>query len=600
MRQGVKDRMAEGLGKGGVSVSNHGHARAVEPDSKEVRAALARILASACFVPAKRASDFLRFSVEQTLAGAGARLKGRAIAITVFGRPADFDSQRDPLVRVEAGRLRRRLAQYYSGEGADDPIRIQLPRGTYAVTWGYHAPPEAPVSGAPVVERRASRVARPFAVAAVAVLAMAAAGLIPSQQLASPEVSASRERVAEPERTEWPRFVVVPFENLTADPKLADLAAIVTDEVMLALDRLDLYVVAGPARGSAAVSEAPGSYLLTGSVRGSVGQARLTARLVDAETGQQLWTSLYREDEAANQLLPLQDLVSRDVAALAAPYGPIFEAELERVRERHEPELRDCVAKYYDYRRRIDPGAHADALECFENVSARKSRVAQVWAGQALLHLDSYAFHFGEDATASLTAARDATARAIAIDDDDFLANMALMRVLFFDGDPRFRDAIERTLALRANSAEALSQAGIMLTMSGDSAAGLPLIERARALSKKPPGVYYNVAFAVTYLRAGQFERALEATLKVRTPDWVGAQTLLTAAAALAGRDDVAQEAAARLVALYPEFESEALHDFDKWHYDGAYQEKLIAGLEAAGLKLVGASRRRSASPNSW
>jgi tetratricopeptide (TPR) repeat protein len=296
------------------------------------------------------------------------------------------------------------------------------------------------------------------------------------------------------------------------------------------------------------------------------------------------------------QRLPLQELVARDVAALAAPYGPIFEAELARVRERPEPELRDCVAKYYDYRRRIDPSAHADALACFENVSARKPRVAQVWAGQALLHLDSYAFHFGDDATASLTAARDATARAIAIDSDDFLANMALMRVRFFDGDPRFRDAIQKTLALRANSAEALSQAGIMLTMSGDSAAGLPLIERARALSNRPPGVYYNVAFAVTYLRAGQFERALEATLKVRTPDWVGAQTLLTAAAALAGRDDVAHAAAARLVALYPEFEAEALHDFDKWHFDGAYQEKLIAGLEAAGLDIVGATRRGSGS----
>jgi TolB-like protein len=599
MRQGVKDRMAEALGKGGISFSKHGDAWAVESDSKEVRAALARILASSCFAQAKRASDFLRFAVEQTLAGAGPRLKGQWIAIEVFGRSADFDSQRDPLVRVEAGRLRRRLAQYYSGEGAGDPIRIQLPRGSYAVTWVHHPLPQEPPSAAPVVERRGPRASWRLATAAIGVVVVAAAGLIPSQQLALPGASAAGELLVEPERTEWPRFVVVPFENLTPEPKLATLVAIVTDEVMLALDQLDLYVVAGQARGSAPVSASPGSYLLTGSVRGDGGQARLTARLVDAETGQQLWTSIYSEHEATQQLLPLQELVARDVAALAAPYGPIFEAELRRVRERHAPELRDCVAKYYDYRRRIDPGAHADALECFEHVSARKPRVAQVWAGQALLHLDSYAFHFGDDATASLTAARDATARAIAIDADDFLANMALMRVLFFDGDPRFRDGIEKTLALRANSAEALSQAGIMLTMSGDSAAGLPLIERARALSNKPPGVYYNVAFAVTYLRAGQFERALDATLKVRTPDWVGAQTLLTAAAALAGRDDVAREAAARLVALYPAFEAEALNDFDKWHYDGAYQEKLIAGLEAAGLKIVGASHRGSGSSSS-
>ncbi len=587
--------MADGRGKGAVSVSNHDGARAVKPDSKEIRAALARILVSSCFARAERATNFLKYAVEQTLAGAGSRLKGHSIGVAVFGRPADFDSQKDPLVRVEAGRLRRRLAQYYSGEGAADPIRIQLPRGSYTVTCEYRLSPPDPPPAVPVAERRASPPPWRLGVAVLGALLVAVWGAIPSQRHALSE-SAETEAAAEPGMTEWPRFVVVPFENLTAEPKLSDLAAIVTDEVMLALDQLDLYVVAGQIRapgGGARSREAPGSYLLTGSVHGGLDQERVTARLVDAETGQQLWTASYREDAALEQLLSLQEWVARDVAALAAPYGPIFEAEQTRVsRERHEPDLRECVVKYYDYRRRIEPDAHADALRCFEIVSARKPRVAQVWAGQALLHLDSFAFHFGNDAAGSLTAARDATARAIAIDADDFLANMALMRVLFFDGDTRFRDGIEKTLALRPNSAEALSQAGIMLTMSGDSAAGLPLIERAHALSKKPPGVYYNVAFAVTYLRAGQFERALEATLKVRTPDWVGAQTLLTAAAALAGRDDVAREAAARLVTLYPEFESEALHDFDKWHFDGAYQEKLIAGLEAAGLKIVGASRR--------
>ena len=78
-----------------------------KPSASEVRAALDRILASRCFQQAGRASDFLRFVVEQTLEGSGQRLKGYTIGVEVFGRPADFDAQSDALVRVEAGRLRR-------------------------------------------------------------------------------------------------------------------------------------------------------------------------------------------------------------------------------------------------------------------------------------------------------------------------------------------------------------------------------------------------------------------------------------------------------------------------------------------------------------
>ncbi|HUQ52565.1 MAG TPA: hypothetical protein VM692_10110, partial [Gammaproteobacteria bacterium] len=108
-----------------------------EPTAAEVRAALERILRSTCFEHAGRASDFLRFVVNQTLAGDGERLKGYTIAVEVFGRPPDFDAQSDPLVRVEALRLRQRLTEYYAGEGAADPVKLDLPRGGYVVKAAY-------------------------------------------------------------------------------------------------------------------------------------------------------------------------------------------------------------------------------------------------------------------------------------------------------------------------------------------------------------------------------------------------------------------------------------------------------------------------------
>ena len=114
------------------------------PTAAEIREQLERILGSQCFEQAGRSSKFLRFSAEQALAGVGERLKGYTIAVEVFGRPADFDAQNDPLVRVEAGRLRRRLAEYYAGEGKRDELRVDLPRGGYAVVWSYLSAAEPP------------------------------------------------------------------------------------------------------------------------------------------------------------------------------------------------------------------------------------------------------------------------------------------------------------------------------------------------------------------------------------------------------------------------------------------------------------------------
>ncbi len=121
-------------------------ARASEPGGAEIRAQVDRILASECFAQTVRGAKFLRYVVEETIEGRGERLKGYTIAVAVFERSADFDPQSDPLVRVEAGRLRRRLIEYYAVEGRNDPIVIELPRGTYAVTCSYAA--KAPLATA--------------------------------------------------------------------------------------------------------------------------------------------------------------------------------------------------------------------------------------------------------------------------------------------------------------------------------------------------------------------------------------------------------------------------------------------------------------------
>jgi TolB-like protein len=512
--------------------------------------------------------------------------------VEVFGRPADFDPQTDPLVRVEVGRLRRRLLAYYTAEGSDDPVRFEVPRGSNGLGFHY-APAGLGLQTTPRTAARDREWQWRFVSTALLAALVIALGVIGWQQRALLEAERALDVLGEAQHTEWPRIVVVPFENLSDEPRLGRLAASMTEEVMVVLDQLDLFVVAtqtswyGPANGSNDLSAvATGGYVLTGSVRGGSEQARITVRIIEAESGTQLWSAAYDEPHAVEALPHLQELVARDVAAAAAPYGPIFEAELARVhRSEHTPVPRDCLVKYYDYRRRIDPATYKDVLLCFESVDARQPRVANVWAGLAMLHLDGFGFNLARDGAASLAAAREATTNALALEPDNFLANLALTRLQYFDGDAFFRHTLDRTLALRPDNAEALALGGILLVVSDDSAAGLSLVERARALSRTPEGVF-NVAHAINYLREGNYAAALTAAQGTDLPRWMVTQELIAAAAGLCGRDDVAHEALARLLEIDPAFESQVLQHLARWHLDPVLEDRLVAGLRAAGLRI--------------
>jgi TolB-like protein len=126
----------------------------------DVRRQLDRLLASAVFANAGRMSRFLRFVVAKSLAGEGERLKEYVIGVEVFDRDESYDPRLDSIVRVEAARLRSKLAEYYAGEGRDDAVVLSLPKGGYA----------------PIV----TRVDRPAAVNGASPTNGAAAAAIPS------------------------------------------------------------------------------------------------------------------------------------------------------------------------------------------------------------------------------------------------------------------------------------------------------------------------------------------------------------------------------------------------------------------------------------
>jgi hypothetical protein len=154
---------------------SHGSASGVRtPDGdsaplteQSIREELNRVLTSHEFRTSKRSQEFLRYVVDHTLAGHGDLLKERTIGMEVFGRPASYEPSDDATVRVKAGEVRKRLGLYYSDQGAHDPVRIELPSGTYVPEFHAAIPkPEAaplqplpePPAAPPAVRRSISPV----------------------------------------------------------------------------------------------------------------------------------------------------------------------------------------------------------------------------------------------------------------------------------------------------------------------------------------------------------------------------------------------------------------------------------------------------------
>lgn len=128
-----------------------------ELEKEAVQQQLERLLASPLFHSSKRYAQFLRFVVGRTFEGRGHDLKERILGIEVFDRPPDYDTNIDPIVRVTAAEIRKRLEQYYQDPKHGQEIRLFLPSGSYAphFSWpgypnGLAVPTSPPANGSAV------------------------------------------------------------------------------------------------------------------------------------------------------------------------------------------------------------------------------------------------------------------------------------------------------------------------------------------------------------------------------------------------------------------------------------------------------------------
>ena len=261
-----------------------------EQEAAAIRDQLSAVLDSVLFAHAERLGRFLRFVVDETLGGRADRLNQYAIAIDVFDRDETFDPAIDAIVRVEAGRLRSKLLEYYDELGRDDPIRIELPKRSYAATF-----------------RRRS-------------------GSVDPRSAADADldhgVFAHDDQVRTTEIPE-PTIAVLPFVNMSPDPEQEYFADGVTEDLITDLSKLpgiavisrhSTFTYKGASVTVPQVCEELGANLvLEGSVRKVGNKVRITAQLIEGSTGQHLWAQRYDRD--LENIFEIQDEVNEKIVS---------------------------------------------------------------------------------------------------------------------------------------------------------------------------------------------------------------------------------------------------------------------------------------------
>ena len=263
-------------------------------DRKAIREQLDRILRSGAFQKSGRRQRFLEYVVEETLAGRN--IKGYDVALKVFGRPETFDPAVDPVVRVEAGRLREKLREYYGTDGQGDCIRIDLPKGTYTPHIEFRREDGRPTAG---------------------------------QKARSPLAVSST----------FPSVAVLPFDDLSAGRNLSYFGDGVAEDVITALSRFpDLAVIArtssftykGKAVDIRQVGEELGvGYVVEGSVRKDGDRLRIVSQLIDTKNGDHVWAE--RFDRSGMDPWALQDEVTgMIVSAMTGEKGALKQAQYQQ------------------------------------------------------------------------------------------------------------------------------------------------------------------------------------------------------------------------------------------------------------------------------
>ncbi|CAN7182789.1 hypothetical protein [Mesorhizobium sp. LjNodule214] len=476
---------------------------------EDCRAQLTLILNSTDFEATGREHRFLSHVVEEALSGHGDRIKAYSIAVEVFGRSESFDPQTDPIVRIEAGHLRRALERYYLTAGHSDPILITIPKGGYVPTFSERsqpplAQPTAPVVSPTVAEAPVRRTASRLLLPAILVAFLAAGASVLAWWWPS----------ARPGAPETPRVLVEPFENLTGTRAAAAIASGLKQEVVSHLSKFkDIVVMESAAKGEDP-SISPPRFVLAGSINLAADAFQLRVRLISKADASVLWANSYDGGLKVADLVKAQaDIASKVATSLAQTYGVIFQADAN-LHVDNPPDdwaAYSCTLSFYAYRVDVDPETRSSVRACLEKAVARFPTYATAWGLLSLVYTDDYRFKFPADpasSAAALERALVAARRATEIDPVNIRGRQGEMLALYFHKEIDAALKVgKQTLTINPNDTEFMGEYGERLAVSGNWHDGCPLIADAR---QRNPGssAYYESDLALCAYFSGDYPLA--------------------------------------------------------------------------------------------
>ncbi len=521
-------------GNGGGACAVHDRVEpqgAPVPPADDVLRELQAVLDSPHFDASPRSRSFLRFIVEETLAGRQAGLTQLAIATRVFGRRGDFDPTIDPVVRIQAGRLRRSLERLYLMAGPRAGIRLELPRGTYV----------------PAFHRTEARVARP-------------------------EASAS-----EVDADGWPCVVL----DLHDEP-----AGRFVDHLALELGRYGDVRVArrgelGELRGAG-----PGGqlFVLAGVAARAEGALRVTVRLVEHGSGRQVWAEEYEGRSSSDEF---QAETARRVAArVASEQGLVVQTLLSHGRPApHDGSTFAALLRSFRFFLARDPAELEATLDALRRAAERDPSCALVWLQLARLHVANHAFEIGP-ADTSLEQGLACAAAAVRLDPASQRARAALAFGLLVKGElGAGRAEAEAALALHPDSLVYLETLGWLLALLGDWERGLHTVRTAAARNPDHLPIAWHALWA-DHLRRGQVEAAYQAALQYRDSGFFWRALMQASCLGLLGRRAEAAVPVAELLRLRPAFRSRGRELIGRLIKFPDLEQQVVLGLARAGLEL--------------
>ncbi len=475
------------------------------------------------------------------LEGRAGEIKGYTVATEVFGRKTDFDPGTDPIVSVEARRLRRALEHYYLTAGRRDRVRITIPKGGYMPSFFFQTGAD---SSSP-----------------------------------SPETALDNNGQVDP----WPSVLIRPFQNFSEGTGADYLAEGCMTELAIELSRYqDIRVLMKPSDPEGQSTEEPAArFSIEGSVRYGPHNLNVTVQLFDQKSHRQVWGDVYECNMKTDDLIAFQRETAQNIAAkIAQEQGHISQTlSLEsQSKLPAEMDTYEALLKFYKHEATFTSETLKDALVALEEASVREPECSQVWTFLGLLYCENYTMESIERQTPIEEVIQFAE-KGVRLNPSNQRARVALAMVRLLnnqlaEGLVEARNA----LALNPNSLIFMDVIGHVLALLGDWDLGTGLIKKAIKLNPYHKPYVYQVLCA-DWLRKKEYERAYLETLNFRLPSVFWDPLLQAATLGHIGRADEGSPFVAALLTIKPDFSDRGRTLIKRWVKSDELAECIIGGF---------------------